>query len=378
MDQIYTPLMIAERLISFATCANPKFVADFSAGEGSLLAAASNRWPKANLIAADIDERQEMPLRALEKLAGFVCADFLSPAGQILLASQIRPIDLIILNPPFSNRGATRYAVDFTEKGITASKAFAFVIQSLKFMSASGQLLAIVPLSCLHSEADKAARRYVEQNYSLETLDVLKSAFRSHSVQTAIIRISKRQDLASKGVSATSTKRDQLPFSIRIMRGTLSMPDKYSGESDILRPLIHTTCLQNGRVENLLSTNQLSRTVSGAVVLLPRVGRPNVGKIVQFEPQQPVAISDCVIALQTNPIAFNPQLCRVLISNWQSLSKIYQASCASYTSLKKLSDFLEDLGSECEVVTSLADSKPPAGRASGSRKPSDRENYLAG
>jgi predicted RNA methylase len=377
MDQIYTPQMIAERMVSFATCTNPKFVADFSAGEGSLLEAASNRWPNAKLIASDIDEKQEVFLRSIENLSAFVCADFLAPEGQFLLASEIKPVDLVILNPPFSNRGATRYSVAFGDKNITTSKAFAFVIHSLKYLNKSGQVLAIVPLSCLHSEADKAAREQVKKNYSLEVLDVLKSAFRSHAVQTAIIRISKRQDLTSKDVSVTPSKRDRLPFSIRIMRGTLSMPDKYSGESDKLHPLIHTTCLQNGRVENLLSTNQPSRTVSGAVVLLPRVGRPNVGKIVQFEPQKPVTISDCVIALQTNPIGFNARLFGILVENWENLSMIYQASCASYTSLQKLANFLENLGSECEVVTSFAESKSAKESICRSQKRSEPENFLA-
>src|ERR1700730_15615156 len=55
MDKYFTPAELAERLIHSLACSEPTTVADFSAGEGSLLAAVRNRWPKTRLYATDVD-----------------------------------------------------------------------------------------------------------------------------------------------------------------------------------------------------------------------------------------------------------------------------------------------------------------------------------
>lgn len=51
----YTPGDTAEKLIAAATVSEPNSIADFCAGNGSLLLPALARWPRANLYANDVD-----------------------------------------------------------------------------------------------------------------------------------------------------------------------------------------------------------------------------------------------------------------------------------------------------------------------------------
>src|SRR4051794_13748300 len=62
-DQFYTPPPVANTLIRASGKRRQHIVADFSAGDGELLRAATARWPASEIVATDIDRQCIVRLR---------------------------------------------------------------------------------------------------------------------------------------------------------------------------------------------------------------------------------------------------------------------------------------------------------------------------
>jgi len=160
LDRIYTPAAVA-RALAEAAAGTPGLVADFTAGEGALLAAARDRWPEARLAAVDVDGAAVEGLK--ERFPDADCreADFLLAAAE--LAPLVGAVDLVLLNPPFSCRGSTRHPAVVSGAALTCSRAMAFVARSLTYLAPGGELLCILPSSCLMSDKDAAVRAAIGQ-----------------------------------------------------------------------------------------------------------------------------------------------------------------------------------------------------------------------
>lgn len=346
MDAIYTPPDLAEFLTDAATIGAPRSIADFAAGDGALLRAASDRWPDANLFGSDVDAQAVQCMKSL--VPGSISAqhDFLSNSGDGALTGL--QFDLILLNPPFSSRGNTRHTVDVDGVIHHASKALAFAARARRFLAPGGEILAILPASVLVSERDAALLAALEDSGSVEQIgDIRRAAFKSHAVAVVVLRISRNR--IAKCSKVKQTLVSLRPYSVEIVRGSVSMHE-YVPVTTGPR-FIHTTDMRDGILSSFerRAANELRR-VQGPAVLVSRVGRPSKGKIVLLHDEEAV-LSDCVIAMRTFPRGREPELLELLAANWETLKSAYGGSCAPYTTLKRLAAALLRLGISTSIVT---------------------------
>lgn len=161
MDCVYTPTAVADEMIRRLNPLPGRMViADFAAGGGELLRAAVQRWPKADVIASDCDSKAIASIRRDHPHWQVDKVDFLKQIERersVVLARARGRVRLVVLNPPFSCRGGTRWAICTDGQTLTCSLAMFFVLGSLDFLSESGVLVAVVPVGCLKSEKDAAA-----------------------------------------------------------------------------------------------------------------------------------------------------------------------------------------------------------------------------
>src|SRR4051812_25222594 len=82
-------------------------------------------------------------------------------------------------------------------------------------------------------------------------------------------------------------------------------------------PLVHTTNLANHTVKiNGARVANSTRFVSAPAVLVPRIGKPAVGKIALYSAATPIVISDCVFGLECNSLATARAVRSTLTKNW--------------------------------------------------------------
>jgi len=359
VDRIYTPTDFARKLAHSAAGSCPSTIADFAVGDGALLAAALERWPLARLHGFDIDQG------ALENLGsrfpGMEVAqvDFLEASARLecnALVALLGKCDLVLLNPPFSSRGRKSVKTEFMGTIHQCSKAFAFLVRSLDYLSVKGELIAIIPKSCLTSQLDRAICKSVIEQFSLEQIGhEHKSIFRGHAVSVLIVkarRLKGTQKAPDIFNSAGLKPEYQEEFSVKVLRGTFPV-HSYSRRLGSF-PLVHTTELKNGEIvgEKARVINW-SRSVSGRSLLLPRVGKPDRRKLVLKSTSDCIVISDCIYALATSPCGFEVKLFDKIFESWGHLEDLYYGSCAPYLTLESLKHFLASLGFRSNAVSCI-------------------------
>lgn len=354
MDRHYTPLEVARSLLAFAHDLTPSAAADFAAGDGALLNAVSERWPSCALVATDVDRGAIRRLRKTFPLAKVGRCNFLNPRSRS--ASPAIPkgaadIPLIVLNPPFSCRGSERHFIYFNGREVRCSKAMVFVLGALSYLRPDGQLLALLPSSCLSSEKDAPARRFLSAQYTLEELGrVNEGSFAGCAVQVSYVRVSRRAtpDQANETPSKTTAefgRAVRLGDHVTIVRGSLQMHEIGRSVARGAHQLVHTTELRGGLVLRGPFTVTTERsTISGPAVLMPRVGRPSLEKVCLLGARETVAISACVIALKGVDEASTKRLHRMLRRHWLVVEAAYMGTCAPYVTLDRLLGVLQRLG----------------------------------
>jgi len=345
IDKHYTPDPLAHLLVSASRLRKPRFVADFTMGTGKLLEAARSRWPKSNLLGVDIDPDIEAHCTNMVHLndVDFILSDFLVDQNRKKIADRYKHIDVILLNPPFSNRGSLKASIETSEGVISCGLAMGFVAYSLELLARKGELLCILPVSCFSSERDASIWRYIKKKYQFERIgEVKKAAFPGCSVNIGLVRIVKKapkKRLTKKFVQPVPMKS----FACKVHRGTKAV-SKAKVHADGMS-FIHTTNLKEhqllGEIKRVSSEHSI---IYGSFITVPRVGRFNIGKVVLVNSDEPYVLSDCVFALQTEKMSNLLSLKRLLIANASALEDIYGGSCAPYTTLAKLKAFLLSLG----------------------------------
>lgn len=377
MDAIYTPPDLAEFVTAAVSLGAPSSIADFAAGDGALLRAAAARWPDASLFGSDLDVQAVQKINSLVPGCISVQHDFLADSGDGALTG--RSFDLILLNPPFSGRGNTRHAVDVNGMTHHASKALAFAARALRFLTAEGEVLAILPASVMVSERDAKLRAALEDWGSVEQIgDIRKAAFKSHAVAVVVLRISRnRMAKRAREKPALVSLRQ---FSVELSRGSMPMHEYVKAETGLR--FIHTTDMREGTIlPSMKRAAAELRRVQGPAVLIPRVGRPTKSKIVLLGDEEAV-LSDCVIAIHTYPSGREAELLELLVANWNTVKSAYGGSCAPYTTLKRLAAALLRLGIPSTIVTAgsarLLDKKAKGHRAKNASIAEDLRIGVAG
>jgi hypothetical protein len=362
MDQHYTPEEFARSIVNGLICRAPRRAADFAAGEGALLSAIRERWPKTYLAATDLSRLAVKKLRQRFRNAKAEQCNFLDESSRkrvCFLGAAHKKFSLIFLNPPFSNRGGGKCPVTLGDESIACSPALAFVIASLRYLSRRGRLIAILPSSCLTSQRDSSALTEILKSHDVQLLCDRKDVrFGKCSVEVVVVAISRREGLTSAGAfriglskmrGGIKTQLTKNSISVSVFRGTVQMapPPRTVTSGGI--PLVHTTHLKSRSVEISRMIEVAHASTSGPMILLPRVGRPNIDKTCLYLSDARIALSDCVIAIRFNSAAAAKLVFSLLISNERLLLGSYGGCCAKYLTLAGLSVMLRSLGIITEV-----------------------------
>lgn len=340
LDEFYTPTDLAKLLVSYHT-AKPNSVVDFCAGGGELLAAAEEKWKNCDIFALDCSEKAVEFLRHQHSgwhvfRADFSNDDDLKSKG---FCPSIKFFDLVLLNPPFSCKGASRFSIFADNQNFHASTAMYFVSRAMPFIGNSGTLLAILPASACFSEKDSAYWNYLTKNFTVKTLNPPKRYTFGNKVPNVIlISITSRIWGGTNSVCAQNKKRTGFG-KITIFRGKLSMP-KVAAHIGGDVPLIHSSNLRDNKISNP-SRHVIYKTseVIGPAILFPRVGNVSRGKIVKISQGEQYVLSDCVIAVKCENNRSLASLYKFILQNWDNFSTIYNGTGAKYTTIGKVKNF---------------------------------------
>ena len=346
-DVHYTPPAVAQALVHAARHLRPKLIADLAAGAGDLLLAAERLWPAATFVATDIDQRATRRLARLRPSWAIGRCDLRNPRSRSsspILARIRHAASLLLLNPPFSCRGGTRFLVHTLDGPLYASTAMSFLLLATTYLAPNGNILSILPLGCLHNSKDATARHYLQSKYQLTLLHTYPiGTFPRSTASTALVRLS------PPTVPTPSPPRPSPPplpmpiLRVSVIRGCC--PLHLPKPPDPKLPLVHYTDLRDGTVTlNGRRGFGTFRCVIGPALLLPRVGHVTPHRIAVLDSTLRVMLSDCLIALKpTSPVHI--QLLRSrLLDNFSAFRAHYIGTGAPFITLARLTAALKALG----------------------------------
>lgn len=325
----------------------PSIVADFTAGSGELLRAAMKLWPEATFIGTDISS---VAVSALERAQGIdqtgTC-DFLSATSRAkckALDTVKNRIDLVLLNPPFSCRGGTRQSIRTLHFAVTCSVSMAFVLEAFEYLRIGGELVALLPAGSLTSQKDREAWAQLRRRANINILSRYGSrTFGAWAPSTVLLRVVK-EGSAKKLTHAESASLALNPrhaAKVLVKRGCLQMHRLEEGKLQ----LAHSTDLRNYGIEDSgRRVQSTTSTVSGWFVALCRVGSPRKDKIAIHYALNPMALSDCIIAICCENQTTAKRLHRKLIAHWGKISNLYSGTGAKYITLSNLLQLLATIG----------------------------------
>lgn len=360
LDKHYTPAFVAAAMMDAVLGTRVESIADFAAGHGELLRQAAQRWPNARIFANDLDPGAVRHLRRGRAHWVTSRSDFFDADERTnVLGSHVGCIDLILLNPPFSCRGAAVRPVIFRDLTLRCSTALAFIVASLPFLSVAGELIAVVPRGSLRSDKDRASWSAIASVFDIDHLqDFGRVTFPGCAVTSSIVRVRRPTQHRLRGLDG-AREIDVSPILVR--RGSLPVHSATLGprRKDAL-PFIHSTNLRNNRIEESLWAVSERSVVTGPATLLPRVGRPDCRKVAVLASGQSVVLSDCVFALCCDSDESAAALLRKLISRWAILSGAYGGTCAPYLTAAELRNVIVKVVED--VAPLIADEKVAAER----------------
>lgn len=337
-DAYYTPAGLASRLLSFVI-GNPQSAIDFCVGDGGLLTAATERFPDIDCYGLDISDEVVDGLRQRQAQWNLGCCDFKDrEALAIIPFLQGRRFDLIVLNPPFTCRGSSINKAFIGETEYHVSTAMSFLVGALPYLSETGAIYAILPITCVYSEKDQKCWQYLEENYHACVLtEVHKAYFKGKCTPNIVLVYLGRQPYPEEDARLDFSVGD-FGFSLKgIKRGRLGVYEmkKVEAGNDRL-PFIHTTNMRGGELVDVGYTRKgIKESVKGYGLLIPRVCNPNIEKLVVLDREECI-LSDCVVLLQTRSRQQAERLRQYLIDHWTEFTKNYVGTGARYVTMERL------------------------------------------
>ncbi len=355
-DSFYTPDEIAASMLGKCTLDSPARIVDFAAGDGALLRRAVAQWPTATVFATDINPKAVRSLQAEFPSWNISKCDFMSASSRAK-AQAIESLagrgDVVLLNPPFSYRGAATFPVNAWQETFHCSKAMAFVLLSLEHLTAGGQLIAILPESSLFGDKDARAWEAVKQRFTVTRgATAGRGVFSGCAARCTIVRLTQR-----KRKQAARLVVDQPNFSLEVTLVRGSVPLYLDTGSD--RTLVHSTDLQQSSV--ILNGHVASSerpSVCGPSVMIHRVGMPSIEKVALYLRRKRVTLSDCVIGLQCNSSDDAIALHNLIKAHETEYKQLYAGTCAPYTTVQRVVEFLNGIG--CQTTVRTKNRKRPA------------------
>lgn len=336
-DSYYTPSPLADKLAEFVSAEQVVSAIDFCVGDGNLLKAIAKRYKEIKLFGTDISAE------ALTKLAGdcpdwelCVC-DFRDDTSvNNVHFLQNRKFDLIMLNPPFTCKGSIVEHLEFEGEKFRLSTAMLFLMRTLRYLSEHGGLYAILPISCVYSEKDRAAWGYLKKYYNACVLDEPNRVYFSKKCSPNIVFVYAGRYPMQRGEISKQADFSMIPIT-EIVRGCTRMQNPAYSKKKAAVPLIHTTNIQKGKLVDLkkiIPGNQ--RTVDGYGVVIPRVCNPSQDKIALLDGKHTYALSDCVMVLRTTSQKDAEQARNHILTNLLDFITIYKGTGAQYVTLERM------------------------------------------
>jgi predicted RNA methylase len=252
MDRIYTPQPLAAEMVERVRLKHPSTIADFAAGDGGLLRAARNRWVDSTFIATDINPASVALLRRNEPRWRVGQCDFLSRASRVrcrALADLVGRVSLALLTPPFTCRGGSRWDTQLNGQDVRSGLAMAFVISSIPYLARGGEMVAVLPAGCLWNERDQQAWALLRVFGQVDVLaENGHNTFPGCSPRTVVVRFT-NESSADSADDSSKLKRDTsevTDLTVEVIRGRVSMFELNGNHAEVMRPLVHSTELEEG------------------------------------------------------------------------------------------------------------------------------------
>lgn len=344
-DYYYSPESVTQAVAEIIARTRPTSALDSNCGEGALLDAVERGFAGARCVGIDIDNDAIRHLRKTRPHWTLVEGDALSARPWQQLAKRLpHRVDIAVLNPPFSMGSSKGIAVRLPEmdSDVRCSLAMAHVLTALHH-SRPAQVLAILPESLVCSQLDGKARSLISSSYKVEVVRAFKSStFRGTRANSVLVAMAAgkarvRQDL--------DISHEGLVKGLDIVRGGL--PNFQAKTARDGMHYIHTTALAplaNGEPADALprvSPRGRGR-VEGHVLLLPRVGLPKAQHIRPLYFEDPVQLSDCVIALTCGSERQAQRIQQHLDNQFVALKALYAGTGARYITVERLFAWLRD------------------------------------
>jgi hypothetical protein len=368
-DAYYTPFPIAGRLAVYARRTGVRRVLDFACGDGSLLAAAEQRWPAAILIGNDRSRKALTDMRVRCPRVRAYRLNVLKVAANAHLITRYRNSwkpDVVLLNPPFSSRTRHRWPIAVGQEltGFVSQSAV-FLLLGAQLIEPGSEMIAVMPFAFLASSRDKVARELLQGLGDIHVVERLpRNAFNGCRAESVILRFIRRRSQPSRFYAPEIEIANQysaIHLVSAVVRGNVRVH-----ETDLCsrprRRFLHTTGIRDGVARPVLRALPAgARSVRGHVVLLPRVGMVRSTKIVACSFKSRVALSDCLYALSTKSVNDSTRLRSLLVTNWERIRAEYVGTGAPHLR----SDALMRVLAEIALKSSLNSRGPAKTRNAG-------------
>lgn len=348
-DCFYTPPKIADILATSLPEGPVGSCMDSACGDGMLLAAVQRLHPEVTCFGIDINEDTIVHLKSMHPEWILSVGDFLSEESRSdsIAVRLAEGCDVIVSNPPFS-MGCDKKGIHLrlNDSTLRCSVAMAHILTNIYSFRPRLGMSAIVPESMLFSEFDRDARALLSREYSVEVLGSLnKRAFIGGNANSILIRITYGPN-GKNGVKSQSSHSISEWTRCIVTRGGLPVCQSKWSSNGVL--YLHTTGLAD-YLNNCSETNgrvqPLNRgVVRGPTVLIPRVGLPITRFLRAKLIEEPVQLSDCLIALVFERMS-EASSCVDLMRNTQfRFVENYHGTGARYVTLRRLCEWLEWVG----------------------------------
>ena len=347
MDTHYTPSAIAKSLVAAVSHLKPRLIADLAAGKGHLLFEAEHFWPSATILATDIDHNAIVHLANIRpswKIGRCDLRNARSRSSCQALRNTLASVCLLLLNPPFSCRGGTRYSVHTSQGHISASAGLSFLILATHYLAKDGNIVSILPYGCFTSARDAEAWDYLKTRFLIEIVEIHPSgAFPGSAARTALVRLSPIRSFPILLDQHSGSQHPGPILPVTVARGGCQIHRLIPNSSR--PPLVHYTDIRNGKVvPNGRRGSGPHKCIQGPAVFIPRVGRITTDKVAVMDNITSVMLSDCVIAIKPNNSSQLYTLRDRMIENFVYLREQYIGTGAPFITINRLCAALDFMG----------------------------------
>ena len=347
LDRYYTPEDVARSALGKLDLPNvPRSCADSSCGSGRLLDAAGFVFGDVACVGIDRDKTAIKQLKKRRPRWTLAAGDILSRRSYLNGFGRLIPgeVDLLVLNPPFSQVSQKRVDILYEGELFKGSIAMACLARSLELFQPKIGAVLIAPESLVYSQTDAEGRRVLSESYGLRKLSDLRcNTFRGARAHACVLELLR----GAEDVNVERPGPTLPPIRVEVLRGALPVHSAVYAPSGT--HFLHSTdirsTVQSGDVTQLTRTERTAKgLVRGWVILIPRVGVPDPEFVREIFLPFDIQLSDCVIALCCATETAAKKLSKRLLGNWDEFYSLYKGTGARYLTVAHLNAWLSRVG----------------------------------